>query len=335
MAETLKVVRVDDLSKRGQIAMPEEEEEIKKVGAELVLADCRSEDDTIAAAKDADAIITAGAKISDKVMAALPRLKGVVRYGVGYDTIDVPAATKNNVVVINVPDFCMEEVSNHAMALLLACAKKLTIMHNGVRSGDWIGVKKQLIPMGSIWGETVGIIGCGNIGRRTAKKAKCFQMEVIGYDPYADPKMLKENGITSVSMDELLKQSDYISIHTFLSPETRHLISEKEFNQMKPNAYLINTSRGPVIDEPAMIKALQTKKIAGAGLDVFEQEPVDPDNPLLKMDNVIVMPHTASYSDAAFKRLRNSVGAEAARIITGRKPLHIVNKDVKPKIELK
>jgi D-3-phosphoglycerate dehydrogenase len=315
--------------------MPEEEAEVKKVGAELVLADCRNEDETIVAAKDADAIITAAAKISNKVMAALPRLKVVVRYGVGYDTIDVPAATANNVVVVNIPDFCLEEVSNHAMALLLACAKKLTIMHNGVRAGDWIGIKKQLSPMGSIWGEKLGIIGCGNIGRRTAKKARCFDLDVIGYDPYADPSVLKEWGITPVSMEELLKESDYITIHTFLSDETRHLFGEKEFSQMKPSAYLINTSRGPVVDEPAMIKALQEKKIAGAGLDVFEQEPVDSNNPLLAMDNVIVLPHTASYSDAAFKRLRTSVGAEVARVITGHKPLHIVNRDVKSKIELK
>ncbi|MGB2827300.1 MAG: NAD(P)-dependent oxidoreductase, partial [Dehalococcoidales bacterium] len=177
-------------------------------------------------------------------------------------------------------------------------------------------------------------IGCGNIGRMVAQKARCFKMQVIGCDPFVDKAKAEECGIKLVGMPELLRESDYISIHTFLSQETKHLLGEKEFKQMKPGAYLINTSRGPVIDEPALINALQEKQIAGAGLDVFEQEPVDPDNPLLRMDNVVVFPHTASYSDAAFKRLRVSVGQEAARVLSSRWPKNLVNKTVKPKVDL-
>jgi len=314
--------------------MVEEKAELDKVGAELILADAETEDEIITVAKEADAIITGAAKITRRVTESLPKLKAVVRYGVGYDTIDVPAATDNRVLVVNIPDFCWEEVSNHAIMLLLACSRKLVLLNNGVKAGKWMEVKKVQSPMGSIYGQTLGIIGCGNIGRMVAQKAQAFSLKLLGCDPYLDKGLDKEAGLTMVGLPELLKESDYISIHTFLNAETRHLISGKEFQQMKPSAYVINSSRGPVIDEPALIKALQEKRIAGAGLDVFEKEPVAPDNPLLKMDNVTVLPHSASYSDAAFKRLRTSVGAEAARVITGHRPKNLVNKDVKPKINL-
>jgi D-3-phosphoglycerate dehydrogenase len=246
----------------------------------------------------------------------------------------VEAATDNGILVVNVPDFCFEEVSNHAIALLLACAKKLVIMNNGVKQGRWADCKRALAPMGSIWGETLGLIGCGNIGRMVATKARCFNLRVIGTDPFVDQPAAEECGITLVSLPQLLRESDYISLHTFLGKETRHLLGEKEFSQMKPSTYVINTSRGSVIDELALIAALQARRIAGAGLDVFEQEPVDPDNPLLRMDNVVTLPHTASFSDAAFKRLRKSVGQEAARVLSGRWPRNLVNKTVKPRVGL-
>ena len=168
----------------------------------------------------------------------------------------------------------------------------------------------------------------------TGKKAQCFSLRVLGYDPYLDKALAKEVGITLVSLPELLKESDFVSIHTLLNEETRHLIGEKEFRQMKPTAYFINTARGPVVDEPALIKALQEKRIAGAGLDVFEKEPIDSDNPLLKMDNVVVTSHSAGYSDVQIVRLRTSVGQEAARVLSGRWPRNVVNKTVKPKVEL-
>ncbi len=334
MTEKLKVVRVDNLKRRSVDPMVEEKAELDKVGAKLILVDADTEDEVIAAATDADAIITGAARITRRVMESLPKLKVVVRYGVGYDTIDVPAATDNRVLVVNIPDFCWEEVSNHTIMLLLACSRKLVLLNNGVKAGKWMEVKKLQAPMGAIYGQTLGIIGCGNIGRMVARKAQCFSLKLLGYDPYVDKGLAREVGLTLVSLPELLKESDYITIHTFLNAETRHFIGGKEFRQMKPSAYVINASRGPVIDEPALIKALQQKLIAGAGLDVFEKEPIAPDNPLLKMDNVIVLPHSASYSDAAFKRLRTSVGAEAARVITGHRPKNLVNKDVKPKIDL-
>ena len=204
-----------------------------------------------------------------------------------------------------------------------------------LKHGRWIEAKQAQSPMGPVYGQTCGIIGCGNIGRATARKAHCFGLKVQGYDPYVDRSLAEESGITLVDMPELLKQSDYVLVHTSLTKETRHLIGEKQFRMMKPSAYFINTARGAVVDEPALIRALQEKWIAGAGLDVFEQEPIAPDNPLLKMDNVIVFPHSASYSDAAFIRLRHSVGQEAARVLSGKWPRNVVNKACRPKYDLK
>ena len=331
--ERPKVVRVDKMDDR--FPMVEEAEELAKLNVELVDADCTTEDEIIETARDADAILVVSARITRRVMEALTKCKVIVRYGIGYDTVDVDAATDNGILVVNIPDFCFEEVSNHAITLLLVCAKKLVFLNNGVKQGRWTESKRAQAPMGSIYGQTLGLIGCGNIGRMTARKAQCFGLRILGYDPYVDKSLAEQAGITLVStMPELLKQSDYISVHTLLNKETWHLISEKEFRQMKPSAYFINTSRGAVVDEVALIKALQEKWIAGAGLDVFEKEPVDPDNPLLKMDNVVVVPHSASYSDAAFKRLRASVGQEAARVLSGKWPKNWVNKTVKPKVNL-
>jgi D-3-phosphoglycerate dehydrogenase len=188
--------------------------------------------------------------------------------------------------------------------------------------------------MGSVYGEKLGLVGCGAIGRMTAKKAQCFGLKVLGYDPYLDESLAKEYDITLISLPELLKEADYISVHTPLSEETWHLIGEKELKQMKPNAYLINTSRGNVIDELALIKALQEKWISGAGLDVFEKEPIDSQNPLLKMENVIAIPHSASYSDRALDLQPINPTYEVARVLSGRWPKNVINRKVKPKVNL-
>jgi D-3-phosphoglycerate dehydrogenase len=328
----IKVVRADRGGNRA--VMVEEAEELAKVGAELVGVDCTTEDEIIEAARDADAIITGAARLTRRVMESLPACQVIVRYGIGYDTVDVDAATDNSILVVNIPDFCIEEVSNHAITLLLSCAKKLVLMDSGTKQGLWAETKRAQAPMASIYGQTLGLVGCGNIGRMTARKAQCFGLMTLGYDPYVDKSLASEYGITLVSLPDLLKESDFVSVHTPLNKETRHLIGEKEFKQMKPGAYFINTARGSVVDEVALIKALDEKWIAGAGLDVFEQEPVAPDNPLLRMDNVVVTPHSASYSDASFQRLRTCVGQEAARVLSGKWPRNVVNNTVKPKVNL-
>ena len=314
--------------------MVEEARELAYVNAELVGADCTTEDETIEAARWADVILTAGAQMTRRVMESLPKCRAIVRYGVGYDTIDVDAATDNGILVVNIPDFCVEEVSNHAITLLLACAKKLVLLNNGTKQGRWADSKRAQAPMVSIYGQTLGLVGCGNIGRMTARKARCFDLRVVGYDPYVDRSLTEEHAIVLEDLSELLVESDFVSLHTPLNEETWHLIGEEELKQMKSTAYLINTARGSVIDETALIRALKEKWIAGAGLDVFEEEPVDHDSPLLRMDNVVVTPHSASYCDASFKRLYTCVGQEAARVLNGHWPRNYVNKGVKPRVNL-
>ena len=335
MEKQFKVVRMD---KTGSSAiMTNEARELAKLNVELVGVDCATEDEKIEAAKDADAILTMTAQITRRVMEALPKCKVIARYGIGYDTVDVDAATDNGILVVNVPDFCWEEVSNHAIVLLLACAKKLVMLDKFTRQGgwtDWAKSRDIISPMVPIHGQILGVIGCGNIGRMIARKAQCFDLKVLGYDPYADKSLAKESGITMVSLPELLKESDFVSVSTLLNEETRHLIGEEEFKQMKPSAYFINTARGSVVDEPALVKALQEKRIAGAGLDVFEEEPVDLNNPLFKMDNVVVTPHSGSASDAAPKQARPIMLQELTRIINGQWPKNVVNKTVKPKVNL-
>lgn len=327
-----KVARVE----RAAIAAPlsDEAEVIKKAGIELMDIDAATEDEIIVKAEEADVVFTVRAVFTRRVFENLPKLQAVVRCGIGYDNIDVDAATDNHVLVVNIPDFCFEEVSNHAIVLLMACAKKLVGMNHLLKTAGWGASRRIMEPMGSIWRQTLGIVGCGNIGRMTARKAQCFGLNVIGHDPYVDRKLARESGIALKSLPEVMGESDYVSLHPCLNQETFHLIGEKQLTLMKPNAYLVNTSRGSVVDEPALIRALQDKRIAGAGLDVFEKDPIDPGNPLLKMDNVIVTPHSAFYCDASFKRLRISVGEEAVRVAKGMWPKNVVNKEVKPKVNL-
>ena len=311
-----------------------EAEELAKVNAELVDVECATEDEIIEKAKEADAILLVFAPMTRRVTGALPKLKVIVRYGIGYDTVDVDGATDNGVLLVNIPDFCLEEVANHAIALLLTLGGKLVSINEDMKQGRWAEAQLSRVTVEAPYEQTLGLVGCGKIGRMTARKAQCFGFRILGYDPYVDTSVAKEHGITMVSLPELLRESDFISIHALLNKETRHLIGEKEFKQMKPSAYFINTARGAVVDEAALIKALQEKWVAGAGLDVFEEEPIDPGNPLLKMDNVVVSPHCCSHSVASIKRLKRSVGQEAARVLSGRCPKNVVNKAVKPKINL-
>ncbi len=336
MAVKYKVVT---LGKAAGSSLDAEKKEFDKIDAEVEVVDvkCKCEDELIAAAKDADAILGKNPFLTRRVMEALPKCQVIATYSVGYDILDVDAATENRIIVVNNPAsaWCVEEVSNHAVALLLACAKKMIMLDKMTKQGRWAEAKQVQAPMASIHGQTAGIVGCGEIGRMAARKMQCFGLKTIGFDPYLDKAVAAESGITLMSLPELLKQSDFVSVHTLLNEETFHLLGEKEFRQMKPSAYFINTARGKIVDEPALIKALSEKWIRGAGLDVFEQEPVDPNNPLLKMDNVIAMPHSASFSDAARLQQAGNPAQEVARVLSRNWPKNPVNRNVKPKTTLK
>lgn len=328
----LKVKRIDKGSTLDPVTV--ENAALAKANLMVERVDAATEGEVVAAAKDTDIILTRYAQMSRSVVEKLPKLQAIIRYGIGYDTIDVDAATDNKVIVVNVPDFCYEEVSNHALGMLLMLTRKLMLQSNTLKKDGWKPAYSLITPMGSVTGQTLGIIGCGHIGRIVARKAQCFGMNVIGYDPHVDTKLTDEAGIKLKSLPEVMKESDYISCNPLLWNETFHIVGEKEFKMMKPTGFIVNTSRGPVIDQLALVKALKEKWIAGAGIDVFEKEPIAPDDPLLKMDNVILTPHTAFYSDASDIRVRTSVAQEAVRIALGHLPKNIVNKGVKPKVNL-
>jgi len=277
--------------------------------------------------RDADALIVSASPVTRRVMESLEGLKVVVRTGVGYDVIDVPAATELGVVVVNVPDVWIREVANHAMALLLAWNRKIVDLDREVRAGTWASRVPGPVT-GSLHGETVGIVGLGNIGRSFARRIAALETKVIACDPYVDDKHFKALGVERVDLHTVAARSDYVSVHTLLNAETRHLIGDAFFKRMKPTAILINTSRGPVVDEKALAQALRDKRLAGAALDVWEEEPVNSDNPLLQMENVIATPHAAYYSSAAVAQIPRRCGEEVACVLTGLRPRNVVNPEV-------
>jgi D-3-phosphoglycerate dehydrogenase / 2-oxoglutarate reductase len=291
-----------------------------------VLPFMRDEAPMIARMRDADAVVTSFSPITRGFMSAAEGLKVVVRTGVGYDVIDVPAATELGVIVVNIPDIWVREVANHALGLLLAWNRKLLTLDRQVRAGVWVaGVPGGA---GALHGETVGIVGLGNIGSAFARRVAALEMTVIACDPYVDDARFAALGVERVSLETLAARSDYVSVHTLLNAETRHLIGENFFRRMKPTALLINTSRGPVVDEQALMRALREGRPAGAALDVWEQEPVAKDNPLLAMDNVIATPHAAYFSTAAVAAVPRRCGEEVARVLSGQRPLNLVNPEV-------
>jgi D-3-phosphoglycerate dehydrogenase len=285
------------------------------------------EDTLIERARDADGLVVAASPVTRRVMSALDRLKVVVRTGVGYDVIDVPAATDLGVVVVNIPDLWVREVANHALALLLAWNRKIVALDREVRSGVW-GSRALGGGTGSLHGETVGILGLGNIGSAFARRVAALETRVIGCDPYVADARFAALGVERVTLDALAAQSDYVSIHTLLNDETRHLVGEAFLRRMRPTACLINTSRGPVVDEAALTRALQEKWLAGAALDVWEEEPLPPSSPLLAMDNVIATPHAAYFSSPAVAQVPRRCGEEIARVLTDERPLNVVNAEL-------
>ena len=306
--------------------------ELEKVGAEQIVLPRIEGDELIEQAGDADGIIDVDSPITRRDMEAMKDLKVVLRTGVGVDVIDVEAATELGVAVVCVPDLWIREVANHAFALLLACNRRLLKLDSIIRSGGWVPVIPP--PVGSIHNETLGIVGFGRIGRALATRAQAFEMKVIAHDPYLPPEAFEEADVEPVSFDDLLARSDYISVHSPKTDETTHMFSDAAFASMKSTAYLINTSRGPVVDQGALVRALEAGAIAGAGLDVLEKEPPPSDDPLLGMDNVILTPHSSYYSDAAIADLPVRCGQEVARVLTGRRPLNLFNPKVLEKLPL-
>jgi D-3-phosphoglycerate dehydrogenase / 2-oxoglutarate reductase len=311
-----------------------EQEVLTARGYELVIAGCATDDEVVEVAGTAPAIMNVMYWMGPSLFERLPALKVVVRGGVGYDNIDVAAATRAGVVVCNVIDYCTHEVANHAFAMLLALNRKLIPLDRAVRSGTR-GPAPDLMPhTGRLAGQTLGLLSFGAISRAVAKRAAGFDMQVIAFDPFIDPAQGETLGAELVSLPELLSRSDYVSIHTPLSSATRGLIGAPELALMKPSAYVVLTSRGGLIDEGALADALRDERIAGAGIDVWEHEPPDQNHPLLKFDNVIASGHMAWYSEIADIARRKAHANTAADVLDGIMPPSIVNPEILERVTL-
>ena len=292
---------------------------IEAAGGRLVVAQAASEDERIELLREAQAVLVGSAQINRRVIEAAPQLQLIIRYGVGLDTLDIPAATEQGVVVAHYPDFCQPEVANHAIMLLLAVAKKLVVHDRAIRAGRWGSVDRAPAP--AIHGQTLGLISLGAIAREVAVRARALGMTVTAYDPYEADATFEAFGVgRAASLKELLRGADHVSAHPPLTAETRGMMGAEQFALMKQDAIFLNTSRGPVHDEAALIAALEGGEIGGAGLDVFEVEPLAADSPLLAMDNVVLTPHSASYSDLAFRRMKERVGHTVVSVMQGRWP---------------
>ena len=300
---------------------------------------CNSEGETIEAVKGADLIINEGVPMPASVINEIDSAYSIVSFGHGFDRIDDEAATKNKIMLTNTAGFCSEEVSNHAIMLLLSCAKHLNFLNDLVKSGQWDkapseGMRKFLaekkLHMPPVYNQTLGLIGFGNIARATARKAKAFGLKVVSYDPYVEPWIAREYEVELYnSLESIAAISDYVSIHLPLNNETKKIINKEFFKNMKNTAFIINTCRGGTIDEKAMIDALKSGCIAGAGLDVFEEEPIKDDNILISLPNVIMTPHTAGTSTGSDEVLYKYVGQEAYRVLNNQWPMSLVNPEVK------
>lgn len=307
-------------------SIEEEKNEINLVNAELTLLSGGTEKDLIRLCAQADGIINQYALLTRNVLENLPQCQVIARYGVGVDSIDLKAATDLGIIVANVPDYCIDEVADHALALLLSLVRKTAFFARRIKEGEWDF--RPGMPISRIRGKTMGLIGSGKIGLEVARRMTSFGVRVIAFDPYLTAAGLP---FELTKLDYLLRESDFISIHCPLNEETRHLIGEEAFQKMAKSPVIINTSRGPIIDENALIKALQSGQVSGAGLDVLEKEPPDPANPLLKMENVILTPHVGFYSVASISELKRRTARNVAEALTGKWPASVVNKEVKGK----
>jgi D-3-phosphoglycerate dehydrogenase len=305
-----------------------EMEALAPLDAEIVEVAGKTDDDFVKDARDADALYAKGRRISKRIIDGLDRCKVIALGSVGVDSVDVAAATARGIPVTNVPDTFIEEVADHAMMLILATCRRVTTMDRLVREGRWAEGRPLLSQFPRLMGQTLGLIAFGHVARAVAVRARAFGVHILAYDPYVEELVVSQHGVEPVNLTELLQRSDIVSMHAPSTADAHHMLTEHHFRLMKPEAIFISTGRGPTTDEPALIKALKEGWIAAAGLDVLEQEPVAPTNPLLRMDNVILTAHVASASARFDPARRRRVGHEIALVLAGRWPRSCVNPSV-------
>jgi D-3-phosphoglycerate dehydrogenase len=295
---------------------------LARLDPEMRMAKSAAADDILAVARDADAVLVTYAKLTGELLRQLRRCKAIGRFGLGVDNIDTKTAAELGIVVTYVPDYCMHEVSDHAMALLLALARKIPFSNKLVQSGRW--EMPAVVPLRRLAGQVLGLVGFGNIPRALAPKAKAFGLKVVAYDPYVADDVFVSCGVEPVSLETLLARSDAVSVHAPLTPATRGLIDAAAFARMKQGAVIVNTARGPLIDEQALLAALDSGHLGGAALDVVATEPLPKDSALIGRDNVILTPHTAFYSVEALDELQTKCAADVARVLSGLPPVYPV-----------
>ncbi len=304
-----------------------EEKVLETADARLEIHECLNEDELLPIIRHADGLLVERAPITRKVLASMEQCRVVARYGVGYDCIDVQAATDAGIIVCNVPDYCVPEVADHTVALLLDLARSTFQLDSEVRRGIWdvySGGKTNR----RIEGQVLGMIGSGRIGRAVAKRAMAFGLQVLVFDPYLDAPAISSFGAKKVDLEELLRSADFLTFHLPLTAETHHLLNADRIRMLKPTAYVVNTARGGLIDQNALTKALAEGRLAGAALDVLEKEPPEPNDPLLKLPNVILTPHAAFYSKGASQDLHRMAAEEVGRVLQGQRPHSLVNPKV-------
>ena len=304
-----------------------EREVLESAGAEVIVAPNGEESTLIDLAKDADAIMTCFAQVTDNVVRAAKKCVVIGRFGVGVDNIAVETATELGIAVTYVPDYCIDEVSDHVIAMLHTWNRKIAIFDQSVKKDGWGHMALNMRIM-RLRGKTIGIVGFGRIGQAVADKASAFGLKILASDPVVDEKTVTDHGGQLVELDDLLKNSDFISLHAPLIPSTEKMISEKELSLMKPDSFLINAARGPLIDEEALYSALKEKKIGGAGLDVMVENVPPKNHPLLSLDNIIVTPHTAFFSQESTLELERRAAQEVVSVYKGEMPDNLVNKNV-------
>ena len=303
-----------------------EQRVLAPLGVELRPRQCQSEEEIIELTEGADAVLNCYAKLTARVIEQLDRCKIIARYGIGVDNVDLVAATRAGILVTNVPDYCVDEVSDHALALMLSLARQIVLADGAVREGRWDVVAHAGIRR--LRGRTLGLVGFGKIAIAVSSKAQSFGLRVLACDPYLGSEAMAHHGVQAVDFDRLLAEADAISIHVPLSPETRNLIGARELAQMKPTAFLINTSRGGIVDEQALATALKENRLGGAALDVLGVEPPPPDHPLRQAPNLILTPHLAFYSRESVIELQTKAAEEVARALKGEPPRSPVNREV-------
>ena len=300
-----------------------ETEALRGVAELVALREYPGHQEFVKVARDADAVLSQMSPLRAEAIEGLERCKVIVRYGVGVDNVDVPAATRRGIAVCNVPDYCTEDVADHTLMLALALVRKLPTSIEYLRGGGW--VHEPLRPIQRLSTLTFGIYGFGRIAREVAARARGFGFRLLAHDPYVPEAVFAEAGVERVEPDALLARSDLLALHMPLTPDTRNLLNRESFARMKRGVLLVNTARGGLIDTEALVEALDSGQVGGAALDVLDTEPIPADHPLWQRPTAFMTPHLAWYSEQALRQLQRSVGEECARVLRGEPPKNVVN----------